>query len=143
MSLLKNIKVAILLSAALMMLIYSGRPHHHHHNQVCFSTTNCEDEGACETGDGAQRHGWDHLHGHPVNELCKLNGYYIIPNTKSAGGKAISRSVEKPFTLHGIILVVQQSIEECTGTSIASLIPEGNGLSVKTLIRAMRAPPSC
>ncbi len=139
----KYIALSILLIAAMVMILNNARPHHHHHYQVCFSTEHCDDEGVCHSDESAEGHGFDHQHNHPINELCKVNGFYIIPDTKSQTVKVPARTAGKSIQLFAV-LSTDQVEPDLAGMPLFGYHSKSSTRhAVKSLARALRAPPSC
>ncbi|HPE56661.1 MAG TPA: hypothetical protein P5514_09695 [Bacteroidales bacterium] len=138
----RNIISAVLLLSALVLILNNVFPHHHHEQQVCFVSEHCEDEDA--NGNIADPdHGLSHQHDNKGAEFCKIHGIYIITDSKNTNSKTHSQRLQKN---HLYSAFLQGNESEQMVLSFHSIKPP-DGVSkiyfVKSLTRALRAPPAC
>ena len=138
----RNILSAFLLLTSLVLVVNNAIPHHHHHQWVCFASDHCENEGA-RAVDGNPEHDLAHNHDHHTGELCKINGFYIIPDTKGHTHKAKSQRLQR---IHLLFTIIPYESDEQIPSNKKSVFHQNNLLKIQTaksLTRALRAPPTC
>ncbi len=138
-----KISYHLLLLASLLLVLNMAIPHHHHQYEVC-----CADVHHAGSDAGHGHSPDDHKDtecedNHSDNEHCQQNGYFLIPGNKDSFGKSkqiVDQNVASFYT-H----TINSKTHLLISPSIAEHLfrPDQTVLDVKSLSRALRAPPAC
>lgn len=126
-----KISYHLLLLASLLLVLNMAIPHHHHQYEVCCADVHhAGSDAECEDN-------------HSDDDLCRQHGFFLIPGNKDSFGKSkqiVDQNVASFYT-H----TINSKTHLLISPSIAEHLfrPDQTVLDVKSLSRALRAPPAC
>lgn len=141
MHIIRKISSTVLLIATLLLLMNSILPHHHHEEEVCFTASHCVNDDMHQHESDAHHEGVNHNDHSHAADFCQIIDFYLTVDGKISSGKIKPKSVNKNFSLSAFMSSKEEAViySYCTNDNLHN--GRQDGLDIKCLTRALRAPP--
>lgn len=124
-----------------MLLMNSILPHHHHEEEVCFTASHCDTDDTHHHKTEAHLEGVNHNHHSHTADFCQIIDFYLTVDGKISVGKIKPKSVNKDISFGAFISSKEEAVIHNSYKTDNIHFARQDGLDIKCLTRALRAPP--